>query len=310
MVGLLTDDGLPRQLAGTIADELPARLARDLGEETSWRVEHETQFLPLNDNGDIPMSALAEERRAERGGDLLVLITDLPRRAGTVPIASDYNADHGAGRPAPAPPGAPADRPPGPAPGGAPLGEGARPAAADARPAAGARGADEHVALVGVRGRLRLLAGMIRDNRPWWLVPNLAGATAAAAATRRVRHHHHLVLAARRSPARPAAGRDHAPGDRGHGGLADGAQPPLGLAIGTLGAPESAAVQRFDGPYPVDRADRRHLLRRGARPPGRAGHVPEGGVAGHFGGLERRRRGTGAPGHLQPARAAKSSGDG
>lgn len=34
-----------------------------------------------------------------------------------------------------------------------------------------------------MRGRLRLLAGMVRDNRPWRLVPNLAGATAAAAGT-------------------------------------------------------------------------------------------------------------------------------
>lgn len=40
-----------------------------------------------------------------------------------------------------------------------------------------------HLCLVGVRGRLRLLAGMVRDNRPWRLVPNLASATAAAAAT-------------------------------------------------------------------------------------------------------------------------------
>jgi hypothetical protein len=40
-----------------------------------------------------------------------------------------------------------------------------------------------HLALVGLRGRLRLLAGMVRDNRPWRLVPHLAGATAAAAGT-------------------------------------------------------------------------------------------------------------------------------
>ncbi|SEF24248.1 hypothetical protein SAMN05421837_102628 [Amycolatopsis pretoriensis] len=95
VVGLLTDDGLPGQLAGRIADGLPARLVRDLGAETAWRVEHETQSLPLDAEGDIPMLALAAERRSEHSWDLLVLITDLPRRAGTVPIVSDYNAGHG-----------------------------------------------------------------------------------------------------------------------------------------------------------------------------------------------------------------------
>ena len=47
----------------------------------------------------------------------------------------------------------------------------------------GHRSAVTHLALVGLRGRLRLLAGMVRDNRPWRLVPHLAGATAAAAGT-------------------------------------------------------------------------------------------------------------------------------
>ena len=201
VVGLLTDDGLPGQLAGRIADGLPARLARDLGEETTWRVEHETQSLPLNEEGDIPMLVLAEERRAEHGWDLLVLITDLPRRAGTVPIASDYNTDHGVAMVSlPAlgalrlrhrvrrlivhlvrhlvarraakeadPPREILDR--------------LRELLAPTRHIRGRGAADEHLALVGVRGRLRLLAGMIRDNRPWRLVPNLAGATAAAAAT-------------------------------------------------------------------------------------------------------------------------------
>jgi hypothetical protein len=95
VVGLVTDDGFSRQLAGRIVDGLPARLARDLGEETTWHVEHETQSLPLDEDGNIPMLALAQERLAEHEWDLLVLITDLPRRAGTVPIASDYNVDHG-----------------------------------------------------------------------------------------------------------------------------------------------------------------------------------------------------------------------
>ncbi|MEU4249955.1 hypothetical protein AB0F15_21355 [Amycolatopsis sp. NPDC026612] len=215
MVGLLTDDGLPGQLAGRIADGLPARLARDLGEETdwrvehetqslplneetTWRVEHETQSLPLNEEGDIPMLDLAQQRRVEHGWDLLVLITDLPRRAGTVPIASDYHGVAMVSLPALGalrlrgrasrlvvhlvrhlvahrsekeadPPRGVLDR--------------LRELVAPTRHIRGRGAADEHLALVGVRGRLRLLAGMIRDNRPWRLVPNLAGATAAAAAT-------------------------------------------------------------------------------------------------------------------------------
>jgi hypothetical protein len=38
------------------------------------------------------------------------------------------------------------------------------------------------LALVGWRGRLRLLAGMIRDNKPWRLVPELSTALAAGSA--------------------------------------------------------------------------------------------------------------------------------
>ncbi|MGW4059349.1 hypothetical protein ACWEGE_13765 [Amycolatopsis sp. NPDC004747] len=201
VVGLLTDDGLPGQLAGRIADGLPARLSRDLGEGTDWRVEHETQSLPLNEEGDIPMLDLARQRRAEHGWDLLVLVTDLPRRAGTVPIASDYNVDHGVAMVSLPALGAlrlrgrvsrlvvhlvrhlvarrtakEADPPRG-------MLERLRELVAPTRHIRGRGPADEHLALVGLRGRVRLLAGMIRDNRPWRLVPNLAGATAAAAAT-------------------------------------------------------------------------------------------------------------------------------
>ncbi|WP_433446274.1 hypothetical protein ACQPXS_01850 [Streptomyces sp. CA-142005] len=49
--------------------------------------------------------------------------------------------------------------------------------------ATGEDGIDASLALVGLRGRLRLLLGMVRANRPWRLVPHMASATAAAAAT-------------------------------------------------------------------------------------------------------------------------------
>jgi hypothetical protein len=40
-----------------------------------------------------------------------------------------------------------------------------------------------YLSLPGVRGRARLLAGMVRANRPWQLVPSPATAIAAAVAT-------------------------------------------------------------------------------------------------------------------------------
>ncbi len=188
-------DGLPVVKPGEPED----LTSEFLGEETTWRVEHETQSLPLNEEGDIPMLALAEERRAEHGWDLL--ITDLPRRAGTVPIASDYNGDHGVAMVSLPALGAlrlrgrasrlvihlvrhlVAHRSAKEADPSRGILDRLRELVAPTRHIRGRGAADEHLALVGVRGRLRLLAGMIRDNRPWRLVPNLAGATAYAAAT-------------------------------------------------------------------------------------------------------------------------------
>jgi hypothetical protein len=46
----------------------------------------------------------------------------------------------------------------------------------------GGSGAPRHIVLTGLRGRLQLLSGMVRANRPWRLVPSLSPALAGAAA--------------------------------------------------------------------------------------------------------------------------------
>jgi hypothetical protein len=102
-VGLLTDPGVPAQLAADLAPALPAVLAAEVHDGTEWDVATEVQQIPLDDDGRVPMESLVQQHT--------------------------------------------------------------------------------HLALVGLRGRLRLLAGMVRDNRPWRLVPHLSSATAAAAAT-------------------------------------------------------------------------------------------------------------------------------
>jgi hypothetical protein len=58
-------------------------------------VEHRVEPLLLDEDGDIPMRALSQRHRRGRGWDLLVLVTDLPRRAGTKPVVAGIGTEHG-----------------------------------------------------------------------------------------------------------------------------------------------------------------------------------------------------------------------
>ncbi|WP_034289858.1 hypothetical protein [Amycolatopsis benzoatilytica] len=202
-VGVLADEGLPERVITTIAGDLPEIFATRVSGQARWRVEHEVDQLPLDEDGDIPMRTLSRRHRQDRGWDLLVLVTDLPRRAGTSPVVAGVDVEHGVAMISLPALGAvlvrrrarallvrvvrqlvsrrlgiDSDR------GGHGTPARLREVLAPTRRMPGGRQSSAtHLALVGLRGRLRLLAGMVRDNRPWRLVPHLAGATAAAAGT-------------------------------------------------------------------------------------------------------------------------------
>ncbi|MEJ2887855.1 hypothetical protein [Actinomycetospora aeridis] len=193
-VGLLADPGLPTKLAEQVADDLPDLLARHLPGRT-WRVETAEGPVGLDAEGLMPMLRTGCERQRRHGWDVVVIVTDLPRRAGTEPLVSDFGSDDGVGLVSV------------PALGAIALRRRLRAAVVDllehglaesspeatparrglfappiCRVASQHEGIDSHLALRGTRGRLRLLAGMVRSNRPWRLVPSLSTALAAAAA--------------------------------------------------------------------------------------------------------------------------------
>ncbi|MDL5159861.1 hypothetical protein [Actinomycetospora termitidis] len=194
VVGLLADPGLASDLVARVASDLPDALDGAVS-GYRWRIETASGPVGLDAEGLLPMLRRGNRLRREHGWDVVVLVTDLPRRAGTQPLVSDYGSDEGVGLVSL------------PALGAVSLRRRLRRALVDlvadgllghrgaepvrphrhfsppvARIASEEEGIDSHLALQGTRGTFRLLCGLVRANRPWRLVPSLSKAMAAAAA--------------------------------------------------------------------------------------------------------------------------------
>jgi hypothetical protein len=201
-VGLLADPGLPEELSRPVADGLPDLLGERVDPRSRWQVDFGVDAVPLDADGYLPMDELVRRRKRE-GWTYLVYLTDLPRSEGAQPVLADVGSREGV-----AVVSLPAlagfrlrhrvrntvaylldhlaagtaddvtrrDRLGGPA---------RRLGLVPTVRQVSCRRADisSCLALVGLWGRLRLLFGMVRANRPWRLVPHLSRATAAAAAT-------------------------------------------------------------------------------------------------------------------------------
>lgn len=205
VVGLVADPGLSAQIAGRLVDELPEMLARHVSDQVSWQVRVRSEAVPLDEHGEIPLIEYAQAKMPWEEWDLMVLLTDLPRRVDTHVIIGDFSAAYGAAQISlPAigwlRPGADArdtvvyfvDQ----ITSGWSLKQG-RPeadsfpylkhrltgrASAVRRLPSTREGVDAYLVLVGVLGKARLLFGTVRNNRPWRLMAGLSGATAAGMA--------------------------------------------------------------------------------------------------------------------------------
>jgi hypothetical protein len=201
---LLADPGLAAEVADDVAAELAKVLSREVSDQVAWRVEVERERLALDRHGEIGVADVAGHDGAGHERDMVIYLTDHPRRAGVRPVVADVRRS-GAVALASLPALGTlhlarrtsalivhlvdelalerlATRRHGDAPRrlARPLGGLLTPIR---RITPGGDDADVRFIGIGARGHLRLVAGMVRANRPWRVVPALSGAFAGAVAT-------------------------------------------------------------------------------------------------------------------------------
>src|SRR3954466_15034393 len=91
-IGIVSDPGLAEDVGAAVAGRLAEALQRRVGGEVDWRVPHRSHPLATGEQTRLADIA-AGELPVDPTWDITVLLTDLPRRDGTDPVALEPSDD-------------------------------------------------------------------------------------------------------------------------------------------------------------------------------------------------------------------------
>lgn len=193
VMGLRTDPGVPERVAARIADDLAEQLSQASGQQ--WQVDISAGELPLTPDGTIPLLIHAPRLLEEQGWEYLVYLTDLPQYMDDKPVLCEVSADARAALISLPPLGA------------IRVAQRTRdlvmtllraastasnPDASAIQAALSGANVEQHLSdegkgvittLAGTFTAPRMLAGMLRSNRPGRLLPAMTGCIAVAVAS-------------------------------------------------------------------------------------------------------------------------------
>ncbi|OAK51140.1 hypothetical protein A3K89_12985 [Rhodococcoides kyotonense] len=190
-IGIVADEGFASTIASAIGDALPERVPVD-GRVLAIETERSSMALPPTETGSAQLGRWLESVRAHNDYDVVLFLSEIPRRQRSRPVVAELSEDSTAALYIPSF-GTVSVRRRAVAVALAIVHDflgtdtTSRPhlrrSMARWAPGPGPGGAEERILLTpGMFGRLRMVLGMIRCNRPWRLVPTLSGALGAASA--------------------------------------------------------------------------------------------------------------------------------
>jgi hypothetical protein len=89
---LVADPGAPGEVAERLSIALPSVLTKQVSPERDWAVSTRSQAYPIDEQADV-LDVVQTVDPASETHDIVIYLTDLPRRLGTVPVVADISVD-------------------------------------------------------------------------------------------------------------------------------------------------------------------------------------------------------------------------